>query len=145
MEVSGMRTKVFSPLLCILFLLLAAQPIHQVDAQSSNEKPSQQPYYSVLTEGMLSGPVFPYQFQSVKLRVEVRNLIMGHSKAANVPTPTDIVMELREGAVTTTINGQKQERTLGDFWSVGKGASLSIESPGQVAVIRAVYVYPGSK
>lgn len=70
---------------------------------------------------------------------------MGHSKAANVPTPTDIVMELREGAVTTTINGQKQERTLGDFWSVGKGASLSIESPGQVAVIRAVYVYPGSK
>ncbi len=140
-----MRTKLLSRLLCILFVLLAAQPIRQVDAQSSNEKPGRQPYYSVLTEGMLSGPVFPYQFQSVKLRVEVRNLIMGHSKASNVPTPTDMVMELREGAVTTTINGQKQERTIGDFWSVEKGASLSIESPGQVAVIRAVYLYPGSK
>jgi hypothetical protein len=145
MEVSGMRTKIFCPLFCILFLLLAAQPIRQADAQGSGEKPGQQPYYSVLTEGMLSGPVFPYQFQSVKLRVEIRNLIMGHSKASNVPTPTDVVMELREGAVITTINGQKQERTLGDFWTVEKGASLSIESPGQVAVIRAVYLYPGSK
>jgi hypothetical protein len=145
MEVSGMLSKIFRPLLCILILLLAARPIRQVDAQETREKPGARPYYSLLTEGVLSGPVFPYQFQSIKLRVEIRNLILGHSKAANVPTPTDIVMELREGYVITTINGQKQERTIGDFWSVEKGAALSIESPGQVAVIRAVYLYPSSK
>ena len=140
-----MRIKIFPILLCILILLLTAQPIRQVDAQGAKEKPAQQPYYSLLTEGMLSGPVFPYQFQTVKLRVEIRNLILGHSKAANVPIPTEIVMELREGSVITMINGQRQERTIGDFWSVDKGASLSIESPGQVAVIRAVYLYPGPK
>lgn len=140
-----MRIKVFPFLLCILLLLFAAPPIRQADAQSAKEKSDRQPYYSLITEGMLSGPVFPYQFQSVKLRVEIRNLILGHSKAANVPTPTEIVMELREGSVITTLNGQRQERTIGDFWSVDKGASLSIESPGQVAVIRAVYLYPAPK
>jgi hypothetical protein len=140
-----MPSKIFRSLLCVLILLLAAPPIRKVDAQEIKEKPGARPYYSLLTEGMLSGPTFPYQFQSIKLRVEIRNLILGHSKAANVPTPADIVMELREGYVITTVNGQKQERTIGDFWSVEKGAALSIESPGQVAVIRAIYLYPGSK
>jgi hypothetical protein len=47
--------------------------------------------------------------------------------------------------VTTTINGQSQERIEGDFWIVEKGNHLEIENRGQAAVIRAVYVYPGAK
>ena len=70
---------------------------------------------------------------------------MGRAKASNVPTPADAVMELRGGAVTTIINGQAQERTEGDFWTVEKGSHLDIENKGAVAVIRAVYVYPSGK
>lgn len=132
-------------LLLVFILLFAAQPIRMSSAQESQEKAVPAPYYSLVTEGMLAGPVFPYQFQSAKLRLEVRNLILGRSKASDVPTPTDILMELRGGAVTTTINGQAQEHIQGDFWTVEKGSKLTIENQGQVAIIRAVYVYPGLK
>jgi hypothetical protein len=134
-------SKTFCSFLLAL-ILVAAQPVRLSSAQ---EKPNSTPYYSLVTQGMLAGPVFPYQFQSAKLRVEVRNLIIGHAKANQVPTPADILMELRGGVVTTTINGQSQERIQGDFWTVEKGASLAIENQGQAAVIRAVYLYPGSK
>ncbi len=140
-----MISTILRSLLLIVILLLAARPIRMSSAQGAQEKPSPPPYYSLVTQGMLAGPVFPYQFQSAKLRLEIRNLIIGHSKASDVPTPTDILMELRGGAVITTINGQTQERIQGDFWTVDKGSSLAIENQGQAAVIRAVYVYPGSK
>lgn len=132
-------------LLLVFILLVAAQPVRMSSAQEAQKKPGLPPYYSLVTPGMLAGPVFPYQFRSAKLRLEIRNLILGHSKASAVPTPTDILMELRGGAVITTINGQAQERIQGDFWTVEKGSSLTIENQGQAAVIRAVYVYPGSK
>jgi hypothetical protein len=131
--------------LMVFILLLAAQPIQMSSAQEAKEKTETVPYYTLVTEGMIASPVFPYQFQSAKLRLEVRNLILGHSKANDVPTPSDILMELRGGTIITTINGQAQERIQGDFWTVEKGNKLAIENQGQVAVIRAVYVYPGSK
>lgn len=140
-----MISTAFRSVLLMIILVVAVQPIRMSTAQEAREKPGETPYYSVVTEGMIASPVFPYQFQSAKLRLEVRNLIMGHSKANDVPTPSDILMELRGGAVITTVNGQAQERIQGDFWTVEKGSKLAIENQGQVAVIRAVYVYPGSK
>jgi hypothetical protein len=140
-----MISNIFRSFLLIFILLVAALPVRISGGQEAQEKPGAHPYYSLVTQGMLAGPVFPYQFQSAKLRLEIRNLIIGHAKASEVPTPTDMLMELRGGAVITTINGQAQERMQGDFWSVEKGSSLAIENQGQAAVIRAVYVYPGSK
>lgn len=140
-----MLSNIFRSLLLIVILLVAAQPVRISGAQGAQEKPGPPPYYSLVTQGMLAGPVFPYQFQSAKLRLEIRNLIIGHAKASEVPTPTDMLMELRGGAVITTINGQAQERIQGDFWTVEKGSSLTIENQAQAAVIRAVYVYPGAK
>jgi hypothetical protein len=140
-----MIPNIFRSLLLMLILLVAAQPVRVFSAQGAQEKSNQPPYYSLVTQGMLAGPVFPYQFQSAKLRLEIRNLVIGHAKANEVPTPTDILMELRGGIVITTINGQAQERIQGDFWTVEKGSNLAIENPGQAAVIRAVYAYPQSK
>ena len=140
-----MISTAFRSLLLVFILLVAAQPIQKSSAQEIQEKAGRPPYYSLVTDGLLAGPVFPYQFQSAKLRLEVRNLILGHSKASDVPTPTDILMELRGGAVIITINGQAQEHIQGDFWTVEKGSRLAIENQGQVAVIRAVYVHAGSK
>ena len=140
-----MISRVLRSLLLVFVMLIAAQPNRMSSAQEAQKEANRLPYYSLVTQGMLAGPIFPYQFQSAPLRLEVRNLIIGHSKASGVPTPTNILMELRGGAVITTINGQTQERTQGDFWTVEKGSSLAIENQGQAAVIRAVYVFPGSK
>jgi hypothetical protein len=140
-----MISNIFRGFLLVFILLVAAPPVRISGAQTAQEKPSSSPYYSLVTQGMLSGRAFLYQFQSAKLRVEIRNLIVGHAKANAVPTPTDMLMELRGGAVITTINGQTQERIQGDFWTIEKGSSLAIENQGQAAVIRAVYVYPSSK
>ena len=130
--------------LALGILLFAAQSTQPSNAQVQ-EQGSPPSFYTLLTPGMLASPVFTYPFATGKFRVEARNLVMGHAKASNVPTPADVVMELRGGAVTTTINGQTQERIEGDFWTVEKGSHLDIENKGQVAVIRAVYVYPGAK
>ena len=145
-----MRTLSVRILLCLSIVLFAAQSIRHSSAQNAQtaqeqEKDRTAPYYTLLTHGMLAGPGFTYAFATGKFRVEARNLIMGRAKASNVPTPADAVMELRGGAVTTEINGRVQERTEGDFWTVEKGSHLDIENKGAVAVIRAVYVYPGGK
>lgn len=145
-----MRTLSVRILLCLSIVLFAAQSIRHSNAQNAQtaqeqEKDRTVPYYTLLTPGMLAGPVFTYPFATGKFRVEARNLIMGRAKANDVPTAADAVMELRGGAVTTIINGQAQERTEGDFWTVEKGSHLDIENKGAVAVIRAVYVYPGGK
>lgn len=143
-----MRTLSVRILLCLSIVLFAAQAIRHSNAQNApaaQAKDGTAPYYTLLTPGMLAGPVFTYPFATGKFRVEARNLIMGRAKASGVPPPADAVMELRGGAVTTIINGQAQERTEGDFWTVEKGSHLDIENKGAVAVIRAVYVYPGGK
>jgi hypothetical protein len=129
-----MASNIFRGFLLVL-VLGAAQPVRVSSAQAAQQKTESTSYYSLHTQGMITSPVFPYEFQSAKLHVEIRNLILGHAKADQVPTPTDILMELR----------QSHERMQGDFWTVEKGASLAIENRGQAAVIRAVYLYPRSK
>ena len=121
--------------------LLAAQPVRQGNAQAAPEPNGSASYYVLLTQGMMAGPAYIYPFSTTHFRVEIRNLIVGHATAHDVPIPTDVVMELRSGAVTTDLGGVKQERTEGDFWTVAKGGHLDVENNGQVAVIRAIYVY----
>jgi len=77
------------------------------------------------------------------VRLEVRDLVMGPGIARDIPLGARVLMELRGGAAVTTIDGTKQERRPGDFWEVPKGSVLTIENPGDVAVIRAIYLYEG--
>jgi hypothetical protein len=129
-------------LACAALLALPAQP---VAAQAPGGRPEASSPYVLLTPGMLAGPVFSYPISGGRLRIEARNLVLGHAKASHVPTPDDALLELRGGAVTTTINGQAQQRSEGDFWYVEKGSQLDIENTGQVAVIRALYLVPAAR
>ena len=140
-----MSASTFRISLLIAVFLLAPQSTQRSLAQVAEQQGNSPPYYTLLTPGMLASPAFPYAFAAGKFRVEARNLIMGHAKASEVPVPTDMLMELRAGALTTTIDGKAQERIEGDFWTVAKGSHLDVENKGQVAVIRTVYVYPGGK
>jgi hypothetical protein len=141
---SGLTISAWRALLFAATALFAVQYGQRSDAQAPQDQASSTSFYTLLIPGMLTSPAFDYAFTGAKFRVVARNLVVGHAKASGVPTPVDMVMELRGGAVTITLNGQTQEKTAGDFWTVEKGSRLDVENKGQVAVIRAIYFYPGA-
>jgi len=98
-----------------------------------------------LAKGVVSSAPFQVQFKSAALRLEIRNLIMGRGETESIPAPTRILLEVRQGAVTATINREKQSWSQGDFWVVDKGSSFTIQNSGEVAVLRATYILEGSR
>jgi hypothetical protein len=111
--------------------------------QSQNEENRQPAAYEVLAKGIVSSAPLEVQFKSAALRLEIRNLIMGRAEAEAIPTPTRMLLEVRQGAVTTTVNQEKQGRSQGDFWVVEKGSSFAVQNTGEVAVLRAIYIFEG--
>jgi len=101
--------------------------------------------YELLAKGVVGTAPFQVQFKSAPLRLELRNLIMGRGETESIPTPTRILLELRQGAVTITVNREKQSRSQGDFWVVDKGSSFTIQNSGEIAVLRAIYIFEGSR
>lgn len=124
----------FALLAAIASASLTQTPTAQVGSRDSTA-------YEVLTKGLLGSKVFPLQFRSSRVRLDVRNLIMGPGKAANVPTPTRTILELRGGVVLATVNGTTEEHYPGDLWVVEKGSVVTLENRGDVVVIRALYLY----
>ena len=125
--------------------LYARQQNARANQGQENAQADRESGYEVLAKGVVSSRPFPVQFRSAPLRLEFRNLIMGRGESEPITAPTNILMELREGGVTTTINQQASERRQGDFWVVEKGSSLLIKNPGEVAVIRAIYMFEGNQ
>jgi len=125
------------------YLLLA-----QEKAQSPQPKDGESEAtstYQLLAKGVVGSTPFRVQFKSAPLRLEIRNLVMGRGETEAIPTPARILLELRQGGVTTTINQGKMSRTQGDFWVVEKGSTFTIQNPGEIAVLRAIYIFEGSR
>lgn len=129
--------------LCWMSAPAAAQTTARQDPTSVS--PTESKPYEVITKGLLGSPVYPVQFKSAALRLDIRNLIVGPGTAQGIPIKERTLMELRGGGVVTTIDGQKQTRRAGDFWVVERGSALSIENAGDVAVIRAMEMVEGAK
>jgi len=134
----------FSLLLCSSGFLVLAQEANQAPKQAKEQAPTSA-QYGVAAKGIVASPAVKIQFKSAPLRLEVRNLIMGRGETESIPAPTRILLELRQGAVTTTVNREKQERHQGDFWVVEKDSSFTIQNSGEVAVLRAIYIFEGSR
>lgn len=130
----------------VLAGLMGAFLLSQGKAQSEQSKDDtgQSPQYEVLVKGVATSRPLLIQFQTAAVRLELRNLVMGRGQTAAIPTPAQILMELRQGRVFTAINQEKQEHRQGDFWVVDKGSTLTLENPGELAVIRAIYVFEGN-
>ncbi len=135
---------VFLLFLPSLALCVLAQGINQSDNHGKDQtrQPSQ---FELLAKGVVATPPIQIQFKSAPLRLEIRNLVMGRGETESIPTPTRILLELRQGAVTMTTDQQKQERHQGDFWLVDKGTSFTIHNSGEVAVLRAIYIFEGNR
>ncbi|HEY4846353.1 MAG TPA: hypothetical protein VIH87_00815 [Methylocella sp.] len=114
-------------------------------AQQTQEEQASPPQYESLVKGIAASSPLQIQFKSAPLRLEIRNLVMGRGDTEAIPTPTRILMEVRQGAITTTINDEKHDWRQGDFSMVDKGSLMTIQNPGEVAVIRAIYIYEGNR
>src|SRR5207248_8892453 len=127
-------------LVCIAQLVLLSQERPQTPPpkEESNQQAST---YQLLAKGIVSSVPFQVQFKSAALKLDVRNLVMGHGETESIPTSTRIILELRQGGITTIIDQKKMDRTQGDFWVVDKGSTFTIQNPGQVAVLRAIYIF----
>jgi hypothetical protein len=101
--------------------------------------------YEIVAQGLLSNPTLAIEFKAAPVRLEIRDLIVGPGVARAVPVPGRTLMELRGGGVITSINGDKRDRRPGDFWTVERDSSLSLENKGDVAVIRAIRIIEEQK
>ena len=140
------RDKLAFPVATLIVLLGAS--VHSQQAVSPNiTAQNQQPEtkYETLAKGIAATLPFQVQFISAPLRLEIRNLLMGRGTTETIPTPTRILMEVRQGAITATTSQGKHEWRQGDFWAVENDSSLTIQNDGEVAVIRAIYIIEGKR
>ncbi len=142
------RIRKIGPFLIAALALIAAGNIllgqeKAAGKQSQKEENRQPAAYEVLAKGVVGSAPFQVQFKSAALRLEIRNLIMGRGETESIPTPTRMLLEVRQGAVTTSINQEKQTRNQGDFWVVEKGSSFTAQNSGEVGVLRAIYIFEG--
>ena len=50
------------------------------------------------------------------------------------------IIQLRAGELTTVINGKRQERKEGEFWTVPAGAQFSVETGDDTATIQTIEI-----
>jgi hypothetical protein len=67
-------------------------------------------------------------------------IIRGRQKIAALELPMrgTMIVHLRGGSLTTVIDGRRQERAEGEFWTVPAGSTLGIETEDDSAIIQTV-------
>ncbi|SRR6266404_6189695 len=110
-------------------------------AGPQTKPPAKAASFQVLTKGLLTNAGATFRFPSEKLELEIRDLVMGNGTARDIPTPTRMLLEVRGGLVKVTINGKTENHVPGDMFGVDQGAKLELENPGDVTVIRAIYIH----
>lgn len=79
--------------------------------------------------------------ESKDLHVVTRNWSMaGGQKIQRFPEEGLMIVQLRAGTVITEIDGKRQERHEGEFWTVPAGSAMAIETGNDTAVFQTVVV-----
>ena len=74
-----------------------------------------------------------------RVTVRVRQWTVANPQpAARLPVSGLVVFHLSGGEVTTEINGREQARFDGESWSLAPGATISLQSGTDVALVRTV-------
>ena len=76
-------------------------------------------------------------------QIRIQNLaIVGGQKLQSLGLRSNgiTIMQLRAGDLTTVINGKRQERHEGEFWTVPAGAQFSVETEDDTASIQTIEV-----
>ena len=76
-------------------------------------------------------------------QIRIQNLaIVGGQKLQSLGLRSNgiTIMQLRAGDLTTVINGKRQERHEGEFWTVPAGAQFSVETEDDTASIQTIEI-----
>lgn len=75
--------------------------------------------------------------------VRIQNVaIVGGQKLDSIGLRSNgiVIVQLRGGELTTIIDGKRQERKEGEFWTVPAGAKMSIETDDDTATIQTIEI-----
>jgi hypothetical protein len=83
----------------------------------------------------------PREGMARRLRVVMRNWIIDNRRQiARFPEEGFLIVQLRAGKLTTTIDGKRDERTEDEFWTVPVGSVMSVETGNDSAIIQTVAI-----
>jgi hypothetical protein len=105
------------------------------------QPPAQKPFVTATTRYEGTAAVSVKAGAPVTLQVLRKNYgVIGPKAQITLPETGFMVVHLRVGRVTTILNGERRERTPGEFWTVPTGAQLSIEIIGESASLETFSV-----
>jgi hypothetical protein len=108
---------------------------------AQEQAPVQKPFVTATTRYEGTAAVSVKAAAPVTLQVLRKNYgVVGPKAQITLPETGFMVVHLRIGRVATTINGERRERTPGEFWTVPAGAQLSIEVIGESASLETFSV-----
>ena len=76
-------------------------------------------------------------------QIRIQNIaIVGGQKLQSLGLRSNgiTIMQLRAGDLNTVINGKRQERHEGEFWTVPAGAQFSVETEDDTATIQTIEI-----
>ncbi len=77
------------------------------------------------------------------VHVDIRDWSIGGGvKLERLPAEIDglMIVRLRGGALTTIINGKRQQRRENEFWTVPAGTSMALETGDDSAIIETIVI-----
>ncbi len=83
-----------------------------------------------------------------RLRVEMRDWhFVRTEQGVKLPIVGFYIAQLTSGEIDTEIDGKREHRVAGDFWTVPVGGSMTLSFPphSQAAQIRTMAVAPGAR
>lgn len=92
---------------------------------------------------LFSGVLSLVRPQASKVDVGVHLwVIRGGQRHDSLDTPpkATLVAQVRAGSLTTIINGRRQERREGEFWTLAPGVRMGVETGQDTAILQTVVV-----
>jgi hypothetical protein len=124
-------------LVCLITLLLGLS-LAQQPAQQSQIQPTER-FSGTTSVRMRSG-------ERAQVRVVVQNwIVSGGQKNLTFRFEPQgfVIAQLRAGEAATVINGQRQQRREGEFWTVASDKMMAIETEDDSAIIQTVVIEGG--
>ena len=122
---------------CLITLLLGLS-LAQQPSNPSQIRPTER-FNGTMSVRMRSG-------ERSQVTVSVHNwIIHGGQKNYTPPFPAQgfVIAQLMQGEAATIINGQRQERREGEFWTVASEKMMAIETEDDSAIIQTIIIGGG--
>ena len=89
--------------------------------------------------GLRQATLYSQRLRTSGSTFEVRSLLLLPKKSA-LPAEREALYEVLTGEVESESGDQRQLHKIGDLWMVSKGARVTVQAKGEIAVLRAIVV-----